>query len=206
MLFRLMLIMLLLSGCNSMKDMPNTQKVLILSNVEAFVIVDGENRGTTPAEFTLPRALSTTVKLKPVASVRCEAQELNLNTRVNRRLYLTSNPTDFTIGLASNVSSLFYPFFADLYYTTDGRWLEFAPGQYYADLKCIDSKPDEKAFKMQRLALKGFPMIAGRHPEYIAAMVSLSGLPEEKIINLVQANTTPFDFVRALDGTLNEQR
>ena len=201
-LFLTLIFCLMLAGCNSMKDLTNTQKVLSVSNVEAYVIVGGEEKGKTPIEITLRRALSTTVELKPAASVRCKAQKLDLNRRVNRRLYLTSNTTDFAYGLSSNVSSLFYPFFADLYYTTDGRWLEFAPGEYYVDLKCTDTSPDEEDFKLHRLALKSFPMIVGNYPEYIAAVAKLSGLPEEKIIHLARQNLSPFAFVHALDNTL----
>lgn len=195
----------ILSACNSMKNMPNTQTVSVFSNVQAYIIVNGENKGKTPADIKLPRALSASVELKPVASVRCKAFKLDLHRRMKRDLYATTNTKDFTTGAAMNTVSLFYPFFADVYYTTDGRWLEYAPGLYYVDLKCEDSKPDEDDFKMRRLALKGFPMIAVGYPEYADALSAVSGLEAGRIVRLAQTNPSPESFVAALEQEKSER-
>lgn len=196
---------LLAAACNAMRDMPETQLITIDTNVKARVFVDGEEYGTTPILLRVPRNLSLKIYLKPVVSLRCKAQKMDLHRRVRRELYATTNTSDSMSGTTINVTSTFYPLFADMSYLTQGRWIEYAPGSYYVDLKCedYDFSPDE--IVIQDYALRNYPMIAANQKEYVDALRAVSGVDAGRISVLAGRSGEPVAFMRSIKAEMDKK-
>lgn len=185
-------------GCSSLKMKHDPQSVFIDSNVTAWVY-DGDKRlGETPFYGKINRSLRTDVTLQKSGY---KTVKVPLKRRAQRKIRELSGTENALAATSFYGTLLGLPALTDMTGTTAGYWIEYMPNSYYVELEPNNgARTDANALKQQEIkafALKNFPSVAAKDPEYLKALSALTGMDESRLSTLADAEPEPVPFAKA---------
>lgn len=187
-----------LCGCSSLKMDTKPQTVFIDSNVTAWVY-DGDKRlGETPFYGEIERSWWTEITLQKTGY---KTVKVPLKRRMQRKIFNLTGTEHALAASSFYVTGLGLPAVTDMSGTTFGFWVEYMPNAYYVELEPNDAKHasanEMKQREIKLFALKNFPEIAARNPEYLNAFHSMTGLNDRAVADLIDKNPQPSLFANA---------
>lgn len=185
-------------GCSSLNLDKTPQSVFIDSNVTAWVY-DGKRRlGETPFFGKIDRSLFTDVTLQKSGY---KTVKVPLKRRAQRKMHGLSETENALAATSFYGTLLGLPALTDITGTTAGYWVEYMPNSYYVELEPENgSHADANAARKREIktfALKNFPAVAAKDPEYLKTLSAVTGRDEGRLSALVDAAPDPVAFAEA---------